>query len=205
MSSVQGLLFEPVPILVDSIVGSVVSAAGVTTITIPAHEDGDLIVAFGSNRTSTASPTPTGYTSIATGVANPVGTGSDRSTRMVYKFSSGAAETLTFDGGSATASTVPYSGCLIFRRAVGVDGGSGISSNSTGGTLAVPALTLSRPPSVVIAFSFYCGATTGLTAGPAGWIVDNGMAYAEYLNAWAGGNFTLDTTAALIGTVVEIY
>lgn len=205
MSSVQGLLFEPVPILVDSIVGSVVDTAGVTTITIPAHEDGDLIVAFGSNRTNTASPTPAGYTSIATGVANPIGTGSDRSTRMVYKFSDGAAETLTFDGGAATASTVPYSGCLIFRRAVGVDGGSGISSNSTGGTLAVPALTLTRPPSVVIAFSFYCGATTGITAAPAGWIVDNGMAYAEYLNAWAGGNFTLDSTAALIGTVVEIY
>jgi hypothetical protein len=205
MSSIQGLFFEPVPILVDSIIGSVVSAAGVTTITIPAHEDGDLIVAFGSNRTNTASPTPTGYTSIATGVANPVGTGSDRSTRMVYKFSSGAAETLTFDGGSATASTVPYSGCLIFRRAVGVDGGSGISSNTTGGTLAVPALTLTRPPSVVIAFPFYCGATTGITAGPAGWIVTNGMAYAEYLTAWAGGNFTLDTTGALIGTVVEIY
>jgi hypothetical protein len=31
------------------------------------------------------------------------------------------------------------------------------------------------------------------------------MAYAEYLSAWAGGNFTLDTTAALIGTTVPIY
>jgi hypothetical protein len=205
MSSIQGLFFEPVPILVASIIGSVLSAAGVTTITIPAHADGDLIVAFGSNRTNAASPTPAGYTSIATGIANPVGGGSDRSVNMVYKFSSGAAETLTFDGGSATASTVPYSGCLIFRRAVGVDGGSGISSNTTGGTLAVPALTLTRPPSVVIAFSFYCGATTGLTAAPAGWIVTNGMAYAEYLNAWAGGNFTLDTTGASIGAVVEIY
>jgi hypothetical protein len=35
--------------------------------------------------------------------------------------------------------------------------------------------------------------------------VINGMAYAEYLSAWAGGNFTLGATAALIGTVVEIY
>jgi hypothetical protein len=31
------------------------------------------------------------------------------------------------------------------------------------------------------------------------------MAYAEYLSAWAGGNFTLDTTAAEIGTTVPIY
>jgi hypothetical protein len=35
--------------------------------------------------------------------------------------------------------------------------------------------------------------------------VTNGMAYSEYLDAWAGGNFTISATAALIGTVVEIY
>jgi hypothetical protein len=40
---------------------------------------------------------------------------------------------------------------------------------------------------------------------PAGWTVTNGMSYAEYLTAWAGGNFTISTTAALIGTVVELY
>jgi hypothetical protein len=53
----------------------------------------------------------------------------------------------------------------------------------------------------VVAISFY----DGITAAPAGWTVINGMAYAEYLSAWAGGNFTLGATAALIGTVVEIY
>jgi hypothetical protein len=52
-----------------------------------------------------------------------------------------------------------------------------------------------------VAFSFY----DAITAAPAGWTVTNGMAYAEYLTAWAGGNFTLNITAALIGTVVEIY
>jgi len=31
------------------------------------------------------------------------------------------------------------------------------------------------------------------------------MAYAEYLDVWAGGNFTLSATAALIGTTVPIY
>jgi hypothetical protein len=192
---------EPVPIMVLSVLGSTLSVAGVTTIDIPAHADGDLIVAFGSNRTNTVPPTPAGWTSIATGVANPPGGANDRSTRMVYKFSDGSAQTLTFDSGGG-ASTDPYSGCLIFRNAIGVDGASGISSNSTGATLAVPALTLTRYPSTVVAFSFYGDA---ITAAPAGWIVDNGMAYAEYLSAWGGGNFTLGTTAALIGTVVEIY
>jgi hypothetical protein len=201
MPGAQALLMEPVPIMVLSVIGSTLSTGGVTTVTIPAHADGDLIVAFGSNRTSTAPPTPAGWTSIATGVANPFGTGSDRSTRMVYKFSDGSAQTLTFDSGSADASADPYSGCLIFRNAVGVDGGAGITDTATGTTLAVPALTLTRYPSTVVAFSFY----DGITAAPAGWIVNNGMAYAEYLTAWDGGNFTLGATAALIGTVVEIY
>ena len=201
MPGAQALLMEPVPIMVLSVVGSTLSTGGVTTVTIPAHADGDLIVAFGSNRTSTAPPTPAGWTSIATGTCNPFGTGSDRSTRMVYKFSDGSAQTLTFDSGSGTASTDPYSGCLIFRNAVGVDGGSGIDDTATGTTLAVPALTLTRYPSTVVAFSFY----DAFTAAPAGWTVTNGMAYAEYLSAWAGGNFTINATAALIGTVVEIY
>ena len=192
---------EPVPVMVQSVVGSTLSTAGVTTVTIPVHVDGDLIVAFGSNRTATVPPTPAGWTSIATGVANPFGTGSDRSTRMVYKFSDGSAQTLTFDSGSGTASTDPYSGCLIFRNAVGVDGAAGIDDNTTGATLTVPALTLTRYPSTVVAFSLY----DGITAAPAGWTVVNGMAYAEYLSTWAGGDFTLNTTAALIGTVVEIY
>jgi hypothetical protein len=120
---------------------------------------------------------------------------------MVYKFSDGSAQTLTFDSGSGTASADPYSGCLIFRNAVGVDGGSGINDTDTGTTLAVPALTLTRYPSTVVAFSFY----DAFTAAPAGWTVTNGMAYTEYLSAWAGGDFTLGATAALIGTVVEIY
>ena len=201
MSGIQALLMEPVPIMVQSVLGSVLSTAGVTSISIPAHADGDLIVAFGSNRTSTIPPTPAGWTSIATGVANPFGTGSDRSTRMVYKFSDGSAQTLTFDSGSGTASTDPYSGGLIFRNAVGVDGAAGIDDNTTGATLTVPALTLTRYPSTVVAFSLY----DGITAAPAGWTVVNGMAYAEYLSTWAGGDFTLNTTAALIGTVVEIY
>ena len=201
MPGAQALLMEPVPIMILSVLGSTLSTAGVTTVTIPAHADGDLIVAFGSNRTSTVPPTPAGWTSIATGVANPFGTGSDRSTLMVYKFSDGSAQTLTFDSGSGTASTDPYSGCLIFRNAVGVDVGAGITDTATGTTLAVPALTLTRYPSTVVAFSFY----DAITAAPAGWTVINGMAYAEYLSAWAGGDFTIGATAALIGTVVEIY
>lgn len=192
---------RPVPILVNSVLGSTVDSGGVTSISIPATAAGDLIIAFGSNRTNTPSPTPAGWTSIATGTANPFGTGSDRSTRMVYQFTTGGAQTLTFNGGSDGTSADPYSGCLIFRGASEVGSGAGVDSNSTGTTLAIPSLTVARVPATVVAFSFY----DGITAAPAGWTVTNGMAYAEYLNAWAGGNFTLNATAALIGTVVEIY
>jgi hypothetical protein len=198
----QALLMTPVPVLVASVLGSTVSGAGVTTISIPATTAGDLIIAFGSNRTNNPSPTPAGWTSIATGIANPGGGGSDRSTRMVYQFTTGDAQTLTFDGASSDTSADPYSGCLIFRGASEVGTGAGVSSNSTGTTLAIPTLTVNRVPATVIAFSFY---GDSITAAPAGWTVTNGMAYAEYLTAWAGGNFTLNTTAALIGTVVEIY
>jgi hypothetical protein len=67
MPSAQALLMEPVPIMVLSVLGSTLSTGGVTTVTIPAHADGDLIIAFGSNRTNTVPPTPAGWTSIATG------------------------------------------------------------------------------------------------------------------------------------------
>ena len=202
MTIQQALLMTPVPVLVASVLGSTVSGAGVTSISIPATAPGDLIIAFGSNRTSTASPTPAGWTSIATGIANPGGGGSDRSTRMVYQFTTGGAQTLTFDGGSDGTSGDPYSGCLIFRGASEVGTGAGVTTNATGTTLAIPTLPIDRVPATVIAFSFYGNA---ITAAPAGWTISNGMAYAEYLSAWAGGNFTLGDTAALIGTVVEIY
>lgn len=201
MSGHQALLVTPVPILVTSVLGSTLSAGGVTSISIPATAPDDLIIAFGSNRTSTPSPTPAGWTSIATGVCNPFGTGSDRSTRMVYQFTNGNAQTLTFDGGSADASADPYSGCLIFRGASEIGTGDGVNNNSTGTTLAIPGLSVNRVPASVVVFSFY----DGISAAPAGWTVTNGMAYAEYLDAWAGGNFTLNATAAQIGTVVELY
>ena len=202
MSKHQALLVTLVPILVASVLGSTVNGAGVTSISIPATAAGDLIIAFGSNRTSTPSPTPAGWASIATGTCNPFGTGSDRSTRMVYQFTDGGAQTLTFDGGSGDASADPYSGCLIFRGASEIGVGAGVSSNSTGPTLTIPTLTINRVPATVVVFSFY---GDSITAAPAGWTISNGMAYAEYLNIWAGGNFTLSATAAEIGTVVEIY
>jgi hypothetical protein len=121
---------------------------------------------------------------------------------MVYQFTTGDAQTLTFDGGSDGTSADPYSGCLIFRGASEVGTGAGVDNDTAASTtLVIPGLTINRVPATLVVFSFY----NGISAAPAGWTVIDGMAYAEYLTAWAGGNFTLGETAAEIGTVVEIY
>jgi hypothetical protein len=104
MTIQQALIAPPVPILVASVLGTTLTTGGVTSVSIPATAAGDLIVAWGSNRTNTASPTPAGWTSIATGTANPLGTGSDRSTRMVYQFTDGAAQTLICQPGPEATS-----------------------------------------------------------------------------------------------------
>ena len=205
----QALLIDPVPILVNSIIGSVVDTAGVTTITVPAHADNDIIVAWGSNRTNTPSPVPTDsvggvWTNITSYVFDPLGTGSDRSTCVAWCRSNGQARTITFNGGSSTASTDPYSGCYIWRNAINIGASAEVTGTSQGTTFAAPALTLTQPPSIVMVFGYYGGE---ITSGPAGWTVDAAGvgAYAEYLTAWAGGNFGLSATSDLIGCSIELY
>ena len=210
MSGHQALYHEPVPVLVNSIAGSVVSGAGITTITVPAHADNDIIVAWGSNRTATPSPVPTDsvrgvWSDITSYNFNPFGTGSDRSTRVAWCRSDGRARTITFDGGgTGTASTDPYSGCYIWRNAIIIGASAQVTGTDQGTTFAAPALTLTRAPSAVMVFGYYGGM---ISTGPAGWTVDaQGVgAYAEYLTAWAGGNFGLSGTSDLIGCSIELY
>lgn len=201
MSMMQALLFEPVPVLVTTVQGSLLDANGITTVSVPDHEPGDLILAWGSNRTSTPSPTPAGYTSIVTYICNPSFTTSDRSGRAVYKISDGAAHTITFDGGANGASGDAYSGCYIFRNAIGVGASAGVTTTSTGTTFNAPALSLVQAPSTVVVFTL----ADNMTAAPANWIRPTTGAYDEYLTAWAGGAFTLSATTALIGCSIEIY
>lgn len=209
MTIQQALLLDPVPVFVTSVTGTVVSSGGVTTINVPAHGNNDIIVAFGANRTSTPSGTPTDsvggvWTSVVTYVANPSGTANDRSARVAQCRSSGAARTITFSGGSGTASGIPYSGCMIWRNAAGIGAAAGVNDFSGSGetTLSAPALSLQRPPGAVMVFTY----ATSIVSGPAGWNITNGMAWAgPYLTTWGGGNFGVSASLLPIICSVELF
>jgi len=209
MTIQQAFMLDPVPVLVSSISGSTVNTNGVTTITVPEHGNNDLIVAFGSNRTATPSPVPTdsvggAWSSVVTFAAN-TGTVSDRSSRVAVCRSSGAARTITFQGDFATTpSEISYSGCLIWRNAAGIGAAAGVNDFSGIGTnvIQAPALSLQRPPGVVIVFTY----ASAIVSAPAGWNVTNGMAWAgPYVNSWTGGSFGVSGSLLPIICSVELF
>jgi hypothetical protein len=209
MTIQQALMLKPIPVLIASVQGSVVDASGITTIDVPAHSNNDLIVAFGSNRTATPSPVPTDsvggtWTSVVTFVSDPGGTTNDRSTRVAVCRSSGAARTVTFQGTGNGASGISYSGCLIWRNAVGTGAAVGVDDFSGTGVsvIAAPALSLQRPPSVVMVFTY----AASIISGPAGFNITNGMAWSgPFLTSWGGGNFDLSGSLLPIICSVELF
>lgn len=210
MTIQQTFLFDAVPIFITSVEGSVVDVNGVTTISVPTHGNNDFIVAFGANRTATPSGTPTdsvggSWSTVVTYVNNFTGTDDDRSGTVAVCRSSGAARTITFSGpGSGTASGLPYSGCMIWRNASGIGASAGVNDSADTGsnTITASALSLQRPPSVVMVFGYY----TGILSGPAGWNITSGMAYAgPYLTSWSGGNFSVNGSALPISASVELF
>jgi hypothetical protein len=209
MTIQQAFLFDAVPIFITSVEGSVVNASGVTTISVPTHGNNDLIVAFGANRTDTPSGVPTDsvggvWSSVVTFVSNS-GTINDRGARVAVCRSSGTARTITFVGpGTGTASGIPYSGCMIWRNAAGIGAAVGVNDFTGSGTttLTAPALSLQRPPSVVMVFSY----ATSIISGPAGWNIASGMAWAgPYLRSWDGGNFAVSGSLLPIVASVELF
>ena len=210
MTIQQSLMFKPVPILVNSVQGSIVNSAGVTTITVPEHGNNDLIVAFGANRTAIPSNVPTDsaggvWSSVVTYVASNGNFDNDRSARVAVCRSSGAARTITFAGPSnGIESVIPYSGCLIWRNAVGIGAAQGVNDFGGSGTsvITAPALTLQRPPGAVMVFTY----ATSIISGPANWNITNGMAWAgPYLTTWAGGNFGVSGTLLPIICSIELF
>lgn len=208
MTQQLALLGEAVPILIDTVQGSTVSSAGVTTISVPAHADRDLIVAWGANRTATPSSTPSDsvggvWNTLTSAVAN-TGSANDRSMTVASCRSDGQARTVTFAGPSASASVLPYSGCMIWRNARGIGSAQGANTfTGTGGaTITAPALiSLTQPPSVIMVFTYI----TAIASGPADWTIVDGMAYTQYARAWAGGSFGLSVTLLNISCSVELY
>jgi hypothetical protein len=206
MTSIAAFYMEPVPIMVQSILGSTLSG-GVTTVTIPATQDGDLIVAFGSAIRSTPPTVTAGWTTITTYNNNPGGTGNDRATRVVWQRTTGNGQTLTFTG--AGTSGVNYSGALIFRNAIGIGSYAATSATTTSGStsFAAPAFAQSFSSSTVMMFGYVPNVTActdiGIPDVPP--VITNGIAYVGYQAAFAGATLTLSTASFPIGASVEIY
>lgn len=207
MTQQLALLGDAVPILIDTVQGSLLSSAGVTTITVPTHADRDLIVAWGANRTDTPSGTPTdsvgGVWNTLTDASASTDSANDRSMTVASCRSDGQARTITFDGPSASASGLPYSGCMIWRNVRNIGSAVGVSTFSSTGvtTISAPALSLTQPPSVIMVFTYI----TAITAGPADWSIQNGMAYVRYARTWSGGSFDLSVLLLNISCSVELF
>lgn len=139
-------------------VGSV--AATATSVTLPAHQAGDLIIAFAYRDGLTTAPDlPSGWTNITTNGSN------SNSFRMAYKLAASSSETAT---GFTNASKLI---CIVYR---GVDqttpiGVTGAASSAVGTTISYNGATLqvANGTSWVVAFAGHRSGNTSLeTAAP---------------------------------------
>lgn len=114
-------------------------AVGTTTATIPAHQAGDLIVAFAFRSGSTTLPTlPTGWTSIQTGAAQTA------ASRLAYRVAT---------DNTTTTGTWTNAGRLVIHvyRGATTPGASVAPSTGASTTVTFPALTLQQAGSSWVA------------------------------------------------------
>lgn len=187
----------PQPIAyVTSALGSTLSS-GATSVTVPAHQAGDLLIVFGASQT-VATSTPAGWTSLAEiGSSNSGG----RYGRVVYKYGTGGSEVVSFQSGSGTSSAV-YSSVIVLRNVVGI-GAVALRNNDAnqGESLPLPPLTMQAGSGS----SAVLGASFGPWLTAAGdMTIYNGLALLLGAASFTGRSATIDYTAALIGYSIEL-
>lgn len=137
------------------------SATGVTSATLPAHQAGDLIVAFAYRDGSNTAPAlPSGWTGLQSGG------GSTNAGRLAYKIAASSAE-------SATGFTNATSLIVVVYRATGTIGiGASAQNGGSSTSVAYPALTLtgSAGNSWVIGFAGHRSTNTALETAPSGMV-----------------------------------
>ena len=184
--------------VVGSALGSTITG-GVTTCDIPATQAGDFILAFGSDQNANPPVPSAGWTNVLS-YNSP---NNARVTQVVSQVTNGAAQTLTFTGfGDTTVPNTRYSGAIIFRSATGIGNTFSTGSNSTGSSFTVPAMTLTRPPSNVVVFSYYAGILSTTIAGAT---IANGMIYVPGATGFAGGTVTESANSYLNFCSIEVY
>lgn len=186
----------PEPIAyVTSATGSGLSA-GNTSVTVPAHAAGDMLIAFGAGQSGIPA-VPAGWTSIAT-VSSTAG----RHGRAVYKIGSGNSETVTFASGSGSSGS-SYSSVVVLRNVLGI-GAVAVAQNNNAGstTITLPALALqdTSGKSMVLGTNF-SAAVTG--AGPDALVV-SGVGLWRGVTSFPATTVTVDGMWNPIGYSIEL-
>lgn len=113
------------------------NAAAATTLTMPTHAAGDLLLMFAYRTGSTAAPTvPAGWTTIA---AASGGGGTSNSSALAWKLAASSSET------SGTWTNATQLVCLVYRgvRASAPIGGDSVNTGTSGTSVAWTSLTMS--------------------------------------------------------------
>jgi hypothetical protein len=111
-----------------------------TTVTIPAHQSGDLILLFAyKDGSATSITTPTAGGTVPTWISINFGGGSFNSTNFRYAVATGSNTT------SGTWTTATEIFCLVYRGTKAI--GATAAANNTTNVITYPALTLNRTDS----------------------------------------------------------
>lgn len=181
-------------------------SSGSLSLTIPAHQDGDIIVMFQGSQNSTPAPTATaaGFSSITT-VANTAD-GASRSLRLSYKFGNGSSETISLTA-NGSSNTLSYAGCLILRYASGI-GNSNTFSNTTT-IFAISSANIGTIPAISLTNQLSLGAVVATTyvstiSNPNNMSVSNGMAYVIGPSSFGSRSYTSGAPIVNLSASVEI-
>lgn len=185
------------------------ATASATTVTVPAHQAGDLILIWAMHGGAATVPSlPSGYISILT-KAN----GTTVDTRLGYKIATSSADT------SGTWTNATELCCHVYRPGAGfvIGIGASASTTSTTNTVNYPAITLhdTSGNSWVAGFAA-CGNTSEtINTAPSGMTNESSIVGATYqaaghdteggVSSWSSTNATTTGTAvASVSCVVEI-
>lgn len=161
----------PAPAVGISYVGT---ATGTTSCTLPAHQSGDLLLAFeGIDGTSTAPTLATGWTNVTTASINGTST-ADSAIRVSCKVATGSSETCT---GFTTATslvvnvyrnTKPATTATCASTALGTPSNFTSTINTTSTTVTYNSITNQDAASWDVGFAYTPAATAGLGTAPSG-------------------------------------
>jgi hypothetical protein len=172
-----------------------------TTITIPAHQQGDLILAIGTNQGVTAPSISTAGWSILATRSGGLAARQFTST-LAYKFGqTGASETCTFFGSGIWGNI--SSSCMIFRNVAGIGALSSFSAAAEVGNFSLPSLSLQMndgTSAVVCMVAHPYISSTNI----AGSIVNFGSAYFLNRTNFPGGDCFLSAAVPAISFSIEL-